>query len=387
MESQSPWKALQNALNATHAPIAQGTLKSDNTPAKIGTIPRFHYKRPTVQMPELLNAARAVLKTQLSQSILSNEDLDVLWEALCANATYNQATEERRISYPQFCKAKAALVDPKFQPYLKASLFLSLTRDNQGRVDVLQLFNFVLRKGSLLHARLDLSAYDMDLDGSLTEVELQSYIRDMMPTLKLKNITPSFEKFYLCTAVRKLMFFLDPLKRGKVPIENILLSPILTELFELRDPELPREFEQTNWFSSHSALRVYGQFLNLDVDRNGMISREELSKYRGDVLTGLFLDRVFQEYQTYGGEMDFNAFLDFVLVMENMSAPASITYCFKLLDIFSRGYLDHTTIAIFFKEVLIKMVKNGIDPVPVDDIVNEVFDMANPADLSYITLQ
>ena len=36
--------------------------------------------------------------------------------------------------------------------------------------------------------------------------------------------------------------------------------------------------QDTNWFSAPSALRVYGQYLNLDKDHNGMLSKEELSK-------------------------------------------------------------------------------------------------------------
>lgn len=46
-----------------------------------------------------------------------------------------------------------------------------------------------------------------------------------------------------------------------------------------------------------------GQYLNLDKDHNGMLSKEELSRYGTATLTPVFLDRVFQEYLTYDGEM------------------------------------------------------------------------------------
>lgn len=46
---------------------------------------------------------------------------------------------------------------------------------------------------------------------------------------------------------------------------------------QLRDEELPKELQDANWFSAPSALRVYGQYLNLDRDHNGMLSPEELS--------------------------------------------------------------------------------------------------------------
>jgi len=48
--------------------------------------------------------------------------------------------------------------------------------------------------------------------------------------------------------------------------------------------------QESNWFSAPSALRVYGQYLNLDKDHNGMLSREELSRCFGfcDVVAEIY---------------------------------------------------------------------------------------------------
>lgn len=48
---------------------------------------------------------------------------------------------------------------------------------------------------------------------------------------------------------------------------------------------------------------LQGQYLNLDKDHNGMLSKEELSRYGTATMTNVFLDRVFQECLTYDGEM------------------------------------------------------------------------------------
>lgn len=53
----------------------------------------------------------------------------------------------------------------------------------------------------------------------------------------------------------------------------------------------------------HFCLCVTGQYLNLDKDHNGMLSKEELSRYGTATLTSVFLERVFQECLTYDGEM------------------------------------------------------------------------------------
>ena len=50
---------------------------------------------------------------------------------------------------------------------------------------------------------------------------------------------------------------------------------------QLRDEDLPKDMQECNWFSAPSALRVYGQYLNLDKDHNGMLSKEELARWVG----------------------------------------------------------------------------------------------------------
>ena len=35
-----------------------------------------------------------------------------------------------------------------------------------------------------------------------------------------------------------------------------------------------------NWFSARTALRVYGQFVNLDGDRDGMLAPQDLMRYQ-----------------------------------------------------------------------------------------------------------
>ncbi|KAI9363386.1 hypothetical protein DFJ73DRAFT_510557 [Zopfochytrium polystomum] len=374
---------------ANMGPQAPGSASTDSSapvPSSLDVIPRFFVKKPKPgPLQEAVQvAARAAFYEREKDLLLTNEDLDMLWDSLCERGT-DGPDEERKLTYTDFLAIKKKLPE-KFHRYFRANTFLRFVPDNYGRISVLQFFNYVLRKVSLMQARLDISVYDGDHDGYLTEDEMQEYISDLIPSLKLGSVSRSFHKFYICTAVRKFIFFLDPLRRGRISIQSILLSPILTELFELREPELPKDFEQSNWFSSYSTLRIYGQFLNLDVDHNGMLSRKELAKFNNSTLTDVYLDRLFQEYQTYNSELDYKGYLDFVLATENFSTPEAIAYSFKLLDVKNQGYLDDFTIRLLFKAVIEKMVAFGHEAVGVDDVTNEVFDMANPATPNKITL-
>lgn len=101
-----------------------------------------------------------------------------------------------------------------------------------------------------------------------------------MPTFPLlENLTEPFYPFYVITAVRKFFFFLDPKRTGKIQIKDMMTSPILAELYELRQQRMSPEDQVSNWFSVNSSLRVYDQYLRIDLDKNGMLRKEELTRY------------------------------------------------------------------------------------------------------------
>ncbi len=63
----------------------------------------------------------------------------------------------------------------------------------------------------------------------------------------------------------------------------------------------------------------------------------------------IFLDRVYEEHlvshktcraKGYPNQMDFGAFLDFMLAWDNRSSLAGIQYLFPVLDLKGRGYLS-----------------------------------------------
>ena len=137
--------------------------------------------------------------------------------------------------------------------------------------------------------------YDSSGYGYLKEKDLENYIFELMPTFpQLEQLTEPFYPFYVITSVRKFFFFLDPKRTGKIQIKDMLTSPILAELYELRQPNMSIEDAMQNWFSVQSSLRVYDQYLKLDQDKNGMLNKQELARFSPG-LTSIFIDRVFEE--------------------------------------------------------------------------------------------
>ena len=259
--------------------------------------------------------------------------------------------------------------------------------DRLGRISIMALFNYIMRKVWLHQTRIGLSLYDVTGQGFLRESDLENYILELIETLpQLDGLEKSFHPFYVCTAVRKFFFFLDPLRTGKIKIQDVLACSFLDDLLELRDQELSKDLQEQNWFSAPSALRVYGQYLNLDANHNGMLSMEELGRYGTGTLTRVFIERIFQECLTYEGEMDYKTYLDFVLAMENKSDPQSLQYLFRVLDTRHEGFLSVYSLNFFFRAIQDEMRRHGQDPVIFEDVKDEIFDMVAPLDPLKITL-
>ncbi|XP_011494635.1 PREDICTED: serine/threonine-protein phosphatase 2A regulatory subunit B'' subunit gamma-like [Ceratosolen solmsi marchali] len=354
-------------------------------------IPKFYFKIPKeneILPQKLREETRALFLQRRSRQLLDNNELKALWVLLDEHHSPPISGDEQLINYEDFKKV-GKLAGAKYNLYFTAVVFAKLQQgDPRGRISIMALFNYVMRKVWLHQTRIGLSLYDVTGQGYLRESDLENYILELIPSLpQLEGLEKSFHSFYVCTAVRKFLFFLDPLRTGRVRIQDILACSFLDDLLELRDEDLPKDHQEANWFSAPSALKVYGQYLNLDKDHNGMLNKEELSGYGTGTLTGVFLERVFQECLTYEGEMDYKTYLDFVLALDNRHEPQSLHYLFRILDINNRGYLDIFCLNYFFRAIQEQMTMLGQEPVSFEDVKDEIFDMVKPSDPYKITLQ
>jgi len=363
-------------------------LGGDRPPAP--AIPAFHRALPReedVLQQKLREEARAQFLQRRSKLLLDNSELKELWVVLDSHTAGPPLGEEQMMDFDQFTTVRA-LVGAKCRDYFKASVFAKLQQgDRLGRVSIMALFNYVMRKVWLHQTRIGLSLYDVTGEGFLRETDLENYILELIETLpQLDDLERSFHSFYVCTAVRKFFFFLDPMRTGKIRIQDVLACSFLDDLLELRDNELPKDLQEANWFSAPSALRIYGQYLNLDLDHNGMLSQQELARYGTGTLTKVTVERIFQECLTYEGEMDYKTYLDFVLAMEHKKEPQALHYLFRLLDVRHEGALTVFALNYFFRAIQEEMRRHGQDPVPFLDVKDEIFDMVAPADPLKITL-
>ncbi|CDW90293.1 serine threonine-protein phosphatase 2a regulatory subunit b subunit gamma [Stylonychia lemnae] len=351
-------------------------------------IPRFFYKKPNNEQ-SLYYRVRQEARTRFLQNktaeVLDKEDLEQLWYLLKEHISLPEDNTER-INYDQFVYV-SSLLPPKCRQFFTSSTFLKFERDEYGRIEIVPFFHYVVRKVNLFQTRIQISLYDSSGYGYLKEKDLENYIFELMPTFpQLQNLQETFYPFYVITAVRKFFFFLDPKRTGKILIKDMLTSPILAELYELRQESLNMDDALQNWFSVQSSLRVYDQYLKLDQDKNGMLKKYELANYSKG-LTKIFIDRIFEEYQTFEGEMDYKTFLDFVLAMENKKSPQALQYFWRVLDVFHKNAIDTFVINMFFRAVIQKLETRVQTDYKVDDLKDELWDMAKPQLPYCITLQ
>eukprot|EP00913_Durusdinium_trenchii_P021581 g20279.t1 len=295
-------------------------------------------------------------------------------------------SEVEVIDYNGFYKVRQELLKrgERFKQYFEPSHFLKFPRDPAGRIAIVPFFTFVVRRVNLSQTRVQLSYYDALGCGYLREKDPPriNFIFEMIPTMpQLNTLQEEFYPFYVFTA--------DPKRTGRVRIRDLLSSPILPELYELRQ-EHPLGDAEHNWFSMQSALKVYDAYLFLDNDQNGMLSRNELARFGSGMLTDVFIDR-----PDSNGTIpllrhriqDYKTFLDFVLAMENKGTPQAVRYFWKLLDIHHTGCIDGFVINYFFRAIVkvLRQIK-GSEIASVDDVKDEIFDMVRSKTTGIITL-
>lgn len=54
----------------------------------------------------------------------------------------------------------------------------------------------------------------------------------------------------------------------------------MLSIIKFHDDESNNSDSHDNWFSIENSMRIYNQYIDLDEDHNGMLSKTELAKYK-----------------------------------------------------------------------------------------------------------
>lgn len=314
--------------------IEEEQLLGDQVHPSYKQIPKFFDPTPLSgdKIQQILRKETQKLHLEKqAEELLDPEELDELWQALEKHVTKTTWDNQKLINFGSYLKVISGL-GAKIQEFINVRLFFELMPNSgfKEKLEIVSIYNHTVRSIILCRGRISLSYYDEFGLGYLRESDLENYVVDMIPTLDLVSggLEPSFEKFYVCTVVKIVFFFLDLLHTGRVRISDIVSSGLLAKILALNGKE-QRE-DRKNCFSLPAIRAVHDKFLSLDSDHNGLLSRQEIAQYHFGSLTTLFLDRTFEVFRKFDGEIDYKTFLEFYLAMENRKVSKLLRKLFIL---------------------------------------------------------
>ena len=270
------------------------------------------------------------------------------------------------------------------------SLFLTLARGDTGHVVTDELLRYIQRAldvESTLLQLLRFSSGGLSAGGFITEKELERYLFRLIPEISGHDkMPPSFYPYYVFTAARRFFFFLDTRRTQRINIKKLGHSSVMEELLYMKrlshvKNDIDPSQISTNWFSTDNALKLYSTFLDLDVSKSGVLTVEEMLQFAGTPdepaqLTRVALERIFEANVLYSPlEMDFKAFLDLCLAIENKNTTESLTYFWRAIDMDKTGRLGPSTIEFFYRGVYEALRAVNYDAPSPSNIVIEVFDI------------
>jgi len=134
-------------------------------------------KEDEILPQKLREETRALFLQRRSRQLLDNNELKALWVLLDKHHSPPLSGDEQLINYEDFKKV-GKLAGAKCSPYFTAVVFAKLQQgDPHGRISIMALFNYVMRKVWLHQTRIGLSLYDVTGQGFLREsVYLYKYI-------------------------------------------------------------------------------------------------------------------------------------------------------------------------------------------------------------------
>ena len=267
----------------------------------------------------------------------------------------------------------------KFQPILSSKLFVEIGGHSMHTINVDELFKHLDMIPRCVAHYLRLNQYDYLKTGSIDEESFKKYIYDMAKELKFveqnSHSQPNFLNRFSSFVLNRILVVLDPIRVGKVIIENLIQSPLYLSFVML---ESSADDKLRNPFSPNVIANYINEFEAIDEDGDGYIIPSDLFKIQDAKFTNAFVNRVFDASNSLcaNGRGNFSWYLRFRFVWDNLGSKWANQIMFDILDVDGNGKITLFEMNYFFREI--SQIFHETHPeqqLPsLDSWVNEQFD-------------
>ena len=279
------WQRLyRQHFSATPSPPSPAVSSSHSAAAESGCIPRFYFppaSSASSPSPSLGEQFRLLCRESQLQRVaeqrLEDADIAAVWAALSSglgedgslsrlssasssasvtatslSLSYSallQSPLDAPLSYSRFLALAAAVPAVKRAAHFNAAAFALLPRLPSAPACVSPRLLLLHLLYSALTARLRVSLLSYasspapaaclssptassspaPCSGWLSEQDLMNYVHDDLQRRQPEGFEPDFLPYYVFAAVRKLLFFLDPGRSGRVQVERLVHCSLMQE--------------------------------------------------------------------------------------------------------------------------------------------------------------
>ncbi|ETV70239.1 hypothetical protein, variant [Aphanomyces astaci] len=319
-----------------------------------------------------------VVVMHLSQGTKDNLPPPHLDELDLIEVTLNQPL----LSFDQFTALRPQL-PPAAATYCTADVFMQLQpHDAHGRIYGLAWLAVVEQASAQVATYALLRNADICDRGYLIESDVTGMVTTWLDTVPwTQSIDPAFIEYYIRIAARLVWLPLVPYRTGKLSIDKAMKSTVVQSLI----PLLCREYHNSpqysrNPFATDNIQRFHRQYVQLDSNKNGMLSPYEVLQYGRKkafvgidqrpthALTRRFVQRVFDELVTFDGEMDYNTFLDLNMYLRDTTSKHALQFFWRILDVHRCGTLNSDAIGYFLEDIAEAVFEATNEPLATADL-------------------
>lgn len=224
--------------------------------------------------------------------------------------------------------------------------------------------------------------------------KLTPFVRRIVEThtsLEFLKGEDQFQEKFIDFIVMRCFYIMDSEMRGTVGLRQFRKMDLASSFYKAE--RMSDVNDSQHIFNYQHFYVAFCKFWDLDGDSDGLISKDDLLKFNENAISPIIVERFFNANffpvtvsKNENDQLDFNAFVYFLMSSEDKTNLSSITFWYKLCDLDDDGLLSLQEIEMLYKVQYERMRITGNETIPFEDIFRQLIDMVNPNHAPFITV-